>query len=692
MFSKDSVIKCLETNKKASFLDLARLLNVNQKDNREFSNFLNELKNKNIISYSKRYDSYFIPKFLGSYNLEFIVNTKGMSFCIFPLEENVEKRALIFKNSFSVLKGDIVNVNIYKDIDEGFYFATINSLVERKNKYIYAQVDKNLNITPIYFNQQNIIFNYDKTNLIPNSYVKFKIDNVKKDVVFLTLDKLISSISQPYSDIELIVDYSEVKKDFPEEVINEAQKIPDEVINEKDFDRVDLTKEMVVTIDGEKTKDFDDAISVKKISNGNYILGVHIADVAYYVQENSLLDIEAKERGTSIYLINKVIPMLPEKLSNGICSLNPDVKRFTLTLEAEIDKLGNIIKHKIFPSLIKSKYRLTYNQVANMNNDVLIKSDINLYQMLENAYELSNILSNVKKEQGYIDFEIEEPIIELDNLTGKAIGIKNRQRLSSEILIENFMVFANELVSETIAKLNIPSIYRIHDAPDAEKIESLKSFVKVLGINNVNIKNSTDPKMFQNTVNQLKQKRFDSLIKMALLKTMQKAKYSSNNIGHFGLASKYYSHFTSPIRRYPDLLLHRIIWEVIIKGNKKYSIEKENQIESIAKHSSFCEVKATELERKVNDIKKAEFYESKIGLVQEATIVSFHKFGIFIEFDDMTNSLVHISTIAAFNDYKISDDLCKLILKDKTYTIGQRVKAKIISTSKLEGKIDAVIV
>ncbi|MBR4025343.1 MAG: VacB/RNase II family 3'-5' exoribonuclease, partial [Mycoplasmataceae bacterium] len=613
MFSKKIIVEYLQKNKTSSFKNLARILNVASSQNKQFSTFLNTLKNEGQIAFSKKHDCFFIPEFIGSFETEYKTNIKGNAFC-FVKDSNSEKelRAIIFKhNDLNPLKNDLVLVDFYKDLDEGFYFAILKEIKKRKNEYLLAEVDENLDIKPLFFNQ-DFEFQYDKKSLEANTYVKFKIEKINRNSISLRLVKKLFSTNQPYADIDLIIEHANVDDFFSNEVIEESKLIPDEVENIHDFNRVDLTNQLIVTIDGEKTKDFDDAISVKKKDENIYVLGVHIADVAYYVKEDSQLDKEALRRGTSIYLIDKVIPMLPEKLSNGICSLNPNVNRFTLSLEVEIDKDGNILNKKIFPSLICSKYRLTYNQVANMENDPIIKNDSNLFNMLKNAYELSDILSKKKNEEGYIDFEIEEPIIELDPKTGKTIAIKNRVRLSSEILIENFMVLANEVVSKTIADLQIPSIYRIHEAPDQEKIDNLKTFIKLLGIN-AKIKITKDPKDFQKTILDIKKYRFDNLIKMFLLRTMQKAKYSSDNIGHFGLASKYYSHFTSPIRRYPDLLLHRIIWEVLIKNNKNYSIKNKDKIQMIAKQSFDSEVKAVDLERRVNDVKKAEFYENKIN-------------------------------------------------------------------------------
>ncbi|WP_022935255.1 ribonuclease R [Mesomycoplasma moatsii] len=691
MFSKNEVIDYLLKTKRSSFLNIVKFLKIKAKDNQNFSKFLNELKNNGEIAYSRKNDDYFVPKLIGNFNSTLKINLKGSKFCFVNLE-NKEIKVLVFNDKLNLLKDDEININVYKDLDDDFYFGIPISVIKRKNEIIYAEIDENLELKPIYFSQ-NFIFKYDKSLLKPRTFAKFKIEKYTKDILFLKLIKILSSIDKPYADIDLIVDYSNIEKDFNNLIIEETNKIPDEVENVNDFNRVDLTNQLIVTIDGEKTKDFDDAISVEKTSNNTYILGVHIADVAYYVKENSQIDLEARNRGTSIYLIDRVIPMLPEKLSNGICSLNPNVRRFTISVIAEIDVNGKILSKKLFPSMIESKYRLTYNQVANLDQNEIIKNNSKLYKMLIEAYELSEIIGKNKTAEGYIDFEIEEPIIELDKVTGKAIAIKSKERLSSEILIENFMVFANEVVSKMISDLKIPSIYRVHEAPDHEKIENLKSFIKILGIHDIRINQSDDPKVFQNMVNSLKKQRFDNLIKMALLRTMQKAKYSSYNIGHFGLASKYYSHFTSPIRRYPDLLLHRIIWEVLFKKNKKYSIDKESQIESIANNSSKLEIRAIDLERKVNDIKKAEFYSTLINQVKEAIIVSIQKFGMFIEFDDSTNSLVHISTIVAdYKDYEISNDLCQLILKNKIYKIGQKVKAKILSVNKLEGKIDSIII
>ena len=692
---QQKILEYLKNKKSSSFLDIVKFLNINPKYNRAFSDYLFQLKSNGTIAFSKKRNQYFIPKFIGNFDVELKVTGQGKYFAFAKLNDNLDIKVIIFNNHLNALKDDNININVYQDIDDpNFYFAIEVKINHRKTKFIYAEIDDNLDLKIISNNLNNYQIIYDKSSLEKNTYARFKIDKIEQNNIYLLIDKVLESISKPYSDINLLVDISGIKQTFSNEVLQEADLIPDQAKITNEFNRINLTSKLIVTIDGEKTKDFDDAILVEK-NNENYILYVSIADVAYYVKEDSQIDLEARNRGCSVYLIDKVIPMLPEKLSNGICSLNPNENRYAITLEAEINKQGHIINKKIYPSIIKSKYRLTYNQVANKENDEIIKNDSELLNMLTIAYELSDIIGNNKYQEGYIDFEIEEPVIELDKTTGNVIAIKKRERLSSEILIENFMVFANEVVSKTIADLKVPSIYRIHECPDVEKVQNLNLFISsILPQEHYQLKQSNNPRDFQKFVNQIKEKRFDNLVKMFLLKTMQKAKYSSHNIGHFGLASQYYSHFTSPIRRYPDLLLHRIIWEVIFKGNKHYSEKKSHEIDQIALSSSNAEVIAVDLERKVMDMKKAEYYKNFVDKEISATIVSIQKFGFFVDLGDTSNALVHISTLEDAENYKISDDYYSLSneSKNKTFKIGQKVTIKIDSVAKLEGKINAFVI
>lgn len=690
MIDQNQLINFIKNNNHASFFQIVKKFNVKPNQNKKFTLFLNELKKQGIIRFSKKINGFYIPVLIASGITTIRIINKDYGFINYQFNDE-EIRAIVFKENFNTaIDGDEVKFKIFKDFEKpNLFFGIIEKIISRKHKYIYGYIDDKYDFIPVSFSK-TLDFIFPKDNLKKNVFVKYEIEKIENDKMFLQLIESYQNINEPFADINFIVKTMNIEECFNSEVIKESNLIPDEINGKTSDGRVDLTNLFVVTIDGEKTKDFDDAISVIKTEKNTYILGVHIADVAHYVKNNSAIDKQALERGTSIYLLNKVIPMLPEKLSNGICSLNPNVDRYTLTLESEIDSYGNVIWTKLYPSTINSKYRLTYNQVHNYKKDDEINKNIELKIMIENAYELSNILLKVKKEEGYIDFEIKDPIIELDE-ENKVKNIKILERLSSEILIENFMVFANERVSEIVNQKGLTSIYRVHEAPTEEKFNNLSSVLKTIGINNLKVSISDDPKTFANLVNEIKKERFDDFIKINLLRTMQKAKYSPINIGHFGLASKFYSHFTSPIRRYPDLVLHRIIWELIFKKNKDFEKEIKNKINYIANQSSIKEEEAVIVERKVNDIKKSEFYISKIGNVLKGTIVSIKKFGLFVEFADKVDALVSTSNISN-NICVVNEKETEIICGIKKYKLGDVIEVEIIGISKMEGKIDAKIV
>ena len=689
MFSKPKVIDIIKKNPNISFYSLVKKINIFPNQNKAFSQFLNQMKKTGEIAFLKKANGFYIPTLIGSFQVQLKLRN-DYGFVNFDLD-NETKRAIIFGEHLNnAINNDLVLVKVFQEIDSDYYFAIVEQIIERPNAFIFGQIDQNKNFIPIDFPNKNYVFKFETNQLEPNSYVEFKIKTVIKNLIYLELVKTISKIDQPYADLSLLVASMKLDNQFNDDVLKEANLIPDQIETVIDPIRVDLRDQLIVTIDGEKTKDFDDAINVKKTDQNTFILGVHIADVAHYVKEGSAIDQQALSRATSIYLLDQVIPMLPEKLSNGICSLNPHVDRYTLSLEAEIDQNGQILRSKVFPSVINSKHRLTYKQVENYQHDPLIQKDVQLVKMLDEAYQLSKILSKVKAQQGYIDFEIEEPIIKLDQ-DGKTTGIEIKQRLSSEVLIENFMVLANEQVSQIVSNLKYPCIYRIHEAPSEEKFAILEDILKTINLNAIKIHHSDDPKLFANSVAQIKANRFDNFIKISLLKTMQKAKYARQNIGHFGLASKFYSHFTSPIRRYPDLALHRIIWELIIKNNKSYLENLEAKLDQVASISSQKEEEALIAERRVNDVKKAEFYQTKVNQILEGIIVSIQKFGIFVEFDDKVDALVHVSNLDD-QECNINEQMTRMICAKKTYQLGQKVKVKILSTTKLEGKVDAKIV
>ena len=694
MVAEQTIINVIKNNPQISFYLLVRKLNIRPHQNKALGQILNGLKQKGSIAFSRRTNGFYIPRLITTIETELKIR-ETYGFVFFDGEDDTEpsKRAIVFSENFnSALPDDLVNVSIYAELDQPEqYFGIVNNIVKRQREFIYGQINAQGEFEPLDFPTKKYLFKYDLEKIPTQTYVQFKIQAVDKMVIFLELVRQIQEIDQPYADIDLLIASMNIDCQFNPAVMAEAQLIPDAVLTSDRQKRHDLTKALIVTIDGQKTKDFDDAISVKKTDRQSYILGVHIADVATYVQENSAIDEQAYARGTSIYLLNKVIPMLPEKLSNGICSLNPNVDRLTLTLEAEIDQKGHVLKARIYPSIINSKYRLTYDQVANYENDPIIQNDLQLVQMLQQAYELSTILSAVKKNQGYVDFEIEEPIIEL-NEKGQPIAITSKSRLSSEVLIENFMVLANEQVSLILTKQKLPCLYRVHEAPSDEKFSALADFLKVLQLDHIKVHYSADPRQFAKTVEEIKNERFDDFIKITLLKTMQKAKSSPHNIGHFGLAAQNYSHFTSPIRRYPDLVLHRIIWELLIKKNLNYLSKIEQKIEQIGIHTSSKEEEAFLVERRIIDVKKAEFYEKKINQILPATIVSVQKFGLFVEFEDKVDALIHVSNLSPEQECNADLQGTKMVCGSDVYQLGQSIKAQILSINKLAGKVDAKII
>lgn len=511
----------------------------------------------------------------------------------------------------------------------------------------------------------------------------------KNNIIELNIIKKIANSNDPMAYVKALTVIRNEPEDFPQEVKDYLVKIPNSIADEKLNNRLDLRKELIVTIDGNDTKDFDDAINVKKNADGTYELGVHIADVSYYVKEDSSLDVEALKRGTSRYLVSGVIPMLPHKLSNGICSLNPNEDRFTLSAIMTIDKNGDTIDAKFYQSIIQSKYRLTYDRVNELYDKNQKFDDPKLNRMLYEAAELAKIIRNYKVKEGYIDFEIEEPEIVLDD-KGKTIDVVVKPTGFSENLIEDFMVRTNEEVAKFLAKRKIPFIYRVHESPDSDKIDSFLSVLNVLGIK-VNIdRNDINPKSFQKIINKIKETRNDDFLKTVFLRTMQKAKYSPNNIGHFGLASEHYCHFTSPIRRYPDLVVHRILREIVFNNDKSKITHYKNILSNVAELNSNSEQEALQLERDTNDLKYAEFFKNKIGQTMKAQIISILRFGMFVQFDCKIEALVHISTLCD-GDYEVNENFTELRSKQHTFKLGDQVEVVIAGADETNGKIDAVL-
>ncbi len=507
------------------------------------------------------------------------------------------------------------------------------------------------------------------------------------------VEKIIGHKNDPGVDILTIAAKHSIETEFSEEVKRELKNIPDEVCENDLIGRTDLTKEMIFTIDGDDTKDIDDAISVKR-DGKNYVLGVHIADVSNYVKVGSALYDSAFSRGTSSYLADTVIPMIPHQLSNGICSLNPEVIRLTLSCIMTIDNNGKVISYDIFPSYIKSRKQMTYKNVNKILDENIIPEGYGEFaDTLKLMHELSKILRQEKINRGYIDFGIDEAKVIQDE-NGKAIDIVKRIQGTGEKLIEDFMIAANETVATHISNLDLPFIYRVHDLPNAEKIEDFSNLIKQMGYQIHTNLNKITPVTMQKLLNEFRDKDEFVILSDMLLRSMKKAIYSTNNIGHFGLASKNYTHFTSPIRRFPDLTVHRLLRTYLFENridmetinfNAKYLID-------VAEHSSETEVNSVEAERDVLDMKMAEYMESHIGEEYEGIISGVTNFGMFVELDNLIEGLVHISTLDGF--YTYVPEMLSLISANKKnkYRIGDKVKIIVTNANKNQGIIDFELV
>ncbi|MDT2754708.1 ribonuclease R [Enterococcus pseudoavium] len=503
--------------------------------------------------------------------------------------------------------------------------------------------------------------------------------------------KVIGHKNDPGMDILSIVIAQGIPTAFSEDVQTASEEVPDKISEEDLIGRRDLRDQQIVTIDGADAKDLDDAVTVRKLDNGNYFLGVHIADVSYYVTENGLLDKEAFERGTSVYLTDRVIPMIPQRLSNGICSLNPQVPRLTMSCEMEIDSNGTIVHHEIFQSVIQTTERMTYtavNEILAEENAETTKRYQALVPMFQLMKELHQILEAHRNQRGAINFEDREAKILVDP-EGHPLDIELRERGVGERLIESFMLAANETVAEHFNRLKLPFIYRIHEQPKEEKMQRFFDFAAALGILVKGTKNTITPKDLQQVIQEVENKPEAAVINTMLLRSMQQARYSEDNYGHYGLAAEYYTHFTSPIRRYPDLIVHRLIRSY---GQDQSETVKEKWAESlpeIADHSSKMERRAVEAEREVDSMKKAEYMAEKVGEEFDGIISSVTKFGIFIELPNTVEGMIHLNELKQDYFHFIENQLALVGERTRqTFKIGQKVRVKVTKSDPVTREID----
>lgn len=499
-------------------------------------------------------------------------------------------------------------------------------------------------------------------------------------------------------DIEAIIRQLDLPGDFPSKVINEAKQISEKIPQDEIKRRKDLRDLPMVTIDGEDAKDFDDAVSIEKLEDNKVRLGVHIADVTHYVNEDSFLDEEAINRGTSIYLVDRVIPMLPEKLSNNLCSLRPQEDRLAMTvfMDFNLNPLS-LENYNIHESVINSNHRMTYSEVTS----ILEHDNEELKEIYSDFLEELNLMNTLREKirtkrfnEGSIDFERQEVKVILGN-DGRPIDIKEEEHGVSEQLIEEFMIMANKVVAEDMYWREVPFIYRIHEQPDEERLKEFNEFIHNFGYHLKGIENEVHSSALQDVLKEVEGKPEQRLINTVLLRTMKKAVYSQYNIGHYGLGIEYYCHFTSPIRRYPDLMIHRIIKEVIQKGklNEKRREYLEEKIPGIADHSSLQERRAMEAERDSVDLKKIEYMLDKKGEEFEGIISGITGFGFFVELKNTVEGLVHVEDLKD-DYYHLREDLHALIGErtNKRYRLGDEVEVKVVKVNPEEREIDFVLV
>lgn len=508
--------------------------------------------------------------------------------------------------------------------------------------------------------------------------------------------EIIGHVNDPGVDILSIVKGYELPVEFPDKVMKQAERVPAEIVDADKEGRMDLRSVQMVTIDGEDAKDLDDAVSVSK-EGENYLLGVHIADVSNYVQENSALDREALTRGTSVYLVDRVIPMLPHALSNGICSLNQGVDRLALSCLMTVNPKGIVIDYKIAETVIRVDRRMTYTAVKEILEDHReetmqeYETLVPMFQMME---ELSQILRGNRKKRGSIDFDFPESKIIL-NADGIPIDIKAYDRNVATKLIEDFMLLANETIAQHFYWLELPFVYRTHDTPDPEKLQKLGLFINNFGYS---IKLSKDkdeihPKEIQKLLARVMDTPEEALISRLTLRSMKQAKYTVECTGHFGLACEYYCHFTSPIRRYPDLQIHRIIKEHLRGRLKENRVEHYKAIlPGVAKQSSDMERRADEAERETDKLKKTQFMESRIGNIYEGVISGITNWGIYVELENTVEGMIHVSALAG--DYYYYDESSyEMIGRDtgKKYKLGEKLKIQVNGADRISRNIDFIL-
>ena len=621
------------------------------------------------------------------------VNRKGFGFVELPDEEDIYIDA---KNMNGALHNDLVVAEVTGRKEKNKLEGRILKILDRKLEYVIGEFYLENGVGHLILDEENLKMNViiekdDIHGAVDGHKVQVRLLEQKSDHTYRgEVTKILGHKNDPGVDILSIVYKYNISDTFPEEVIEQLKTIPSEVSDEDKVGRTDLTDITIFTIDGDDTKDIDDAVSIKKLQNGNYELGVHIADVSYYIKEGTPLDVNAMDRGTSVYLVDRVIPMIPHQLSNGICSLNEGVERLTISCVMEINLDGKIVDYNIFPSYIRSRKKMTYKNVNSiLEKNIVPEGYEEFADDLRLMAELAKILRKSKIKRGYLDFDVDEAKILVDEKCHPT-DIVLRERGVGENLIEDFMIIANECVATHIFYMELPFIYRVHEVPKEEKIHDFLSYIGTLGyVYKGNMKDN-NPKAVQGLLEFLKDKKEFKILSSLLLRSMQKAVYKPQNLGHYGLASKCYTHFTSPIRRYPDTTVHRLLRTYLF--NNDLSPETishwENKLPVVAEIASSRERASINCEREVDDMKMAEYMEDHIGEEFKGMISGITNFGIFIQLDNLVEGLCRLADMKEFYHY---DEKAMCVVGEKTktkYSLGDEVVVKVVRASKEEQTID----
>ena len=680
--------------------DMRAMLSVPQEDREKFENLINELIAEGRVFETKK-GKLASPKDLQMATGTFIGHARGFGFVtpdaggediFIPASETMgamQKDRVLYKVLHKAEKGKKADGVIVRILERGQQ-RIVGTFEAGSKGYGFVVADDKKIAKDIFISRENT------KGAVTGHKVVVEITDYGEDrrnpegkVI-----EILGHINDPGVDILSVIRRYELAVEFPEEVYAEIEHLGTEVAEADKKGREDLRDLLTITIDGADAKDLDDAVSLKRLGNGNFELGVHIADVSHYVRENTALDKEAYARGTSVYLVDRVIPMLPHKLSNGICSLNPHVDRLALSCLMEVNGRGEVVSHRILESVINSDYRMTYTAVREILEDgapALLEQYAEILPMLEDMEELRQILGEKRRKRGSVNFDLPESKIILDE-NGKPIDIKPYEKSIATNMIEEFMLVCNETIAENSFWQEMPFMYRSHQEPDEDKLKKMEQFLRGFGYYLRKKDGEIHPRELQKVLQKAEETDEERIITRMVLRSMMQARYTAENGGHFGLAAKYYCHFTSPIRRYPDLEIHRMIKKMLHgELDEKASAYYRRKMPDWAKHCSKQERVAEDAERDTDALKKVEFMEDKVGQIYEGIISGVTNWGIYVELPNTIEGMVALSQMD--DDYYEFDEKKMLVFGKRTkksYRLGDKVVVSVAKVDRMMGTIDFV--